>query len=363
MKFSCTQENFHRCLSAVGHIVTRNVSLPILNNVLIRAERGSIRLAATNLEIGMSCSLRGKVEEEGAFTVNGKLLADYVGLLPQDRVDVTQADKTLSIVSPRAKTNIRGLPAEEFPLIPTVKRGSALKLPGADLKAAIGRVIFAAASDEARPEISGVFFAIREKILTLAATDSYRLAESQVSLPAGARETRVIVPQRTLQEVLRTVSDEPVEIAVEENQALFAYDDIELTSRLIEGQYPDYAQIIPKEHATTIEVGHDEFIAAVKQASLFCKQGIYDVTLSYDGQSSLSVRSANAQAGEHETTITVKAKGDGQTIVFNYRYLLDGLASLVGDTAVLELGTASSPGLLRSKGATNALYLIMPIRQ
>lgn len=363
MKFSCTQENLHRALSIVGHIATRNISLPILNNVLIRAEQGAIRLSATNLEIGVHCVIRGKIETEGAFTVNGKLFADYISLLPKDRVDVVLEEKTLHVTAPGAKTGIRGIPAEEFPLIPAVKREQLIRVPGAELKSAISRTLFAAASDEARPEISGVLLLVQDKVLTLAATDSYRLSEQKISLADAGKNVRVIIPNRTLQEVLRTLGDEPVELAVDENQALFSYDDVELTTRLIEGQYPDYTQIIPKEFETTIEAPREEFITAVKQASLFCKQGVYDVTLEADGGKRLVIRAANAQAGEHETELTVTTKGNGLTIVFNFRYLLDGLLSLGAETVTLELGSSASPGLLRPKGNQQSLYLIMPIRQ
>lgn len=348
----------------VGHIATRNISLPILNNVLVRAERGLVRLSATNLEIGVSCVIRGKVESEGAFTVNGKLLADYVSLLPKDRVDIELVEKALHIAAPGAKTTLRGMAPEEFPLIPAVKREHMLAVPGADLRAALGRVIFAAASDEARPEISGVLLIAKDTTLTLAATDSYRLAEATLTLGTPtAAEVRAIVPHRALQEVLRTVGDGVVEIAVEESQALFVYNDIELTTRLIEGQYPDYGQIIPKEHETSLDLEREDLVAAVKQASLFCKQGIYDVTLECDGERTLKVRAANAQSGDHETTLPAKVTGKPITIVFNFRYLLDGVGGMSGDTIVLELGSAASPGLLRPKTGHGYRYLIMPIRQ
>lgn len=363
MKFSCTQENLHRGLQIVGHVATRNVSLPILNNVLLKAERGSLRLTATNLEIGVSCLVRAKVDQEGAFTVNGKLFADYVALLPAERIDIELEEKALVVTAPQAKTTIRGQPAEEFPLIPAVKRTKVIRLPGADLKAAITRTIFAAAADEARPEISGIFLGTHDQTLTLAATDSYRLAEQKLKLSGTIPDLRAIVPQRALQEVLRTAGDDPVEIAVEENQARFGYNDVELTTRLIEGQYPDYQQIIPRDHELTLEVTREEFVTAVKQASLFCKQGIYDVTLEVDGQRVLRIRAANAQAGEHETRLTAKMQGKPLAIVFNYRYLLDGLSSLPTETVSLELGTPASPGLLRPKGSAASLYLIMPIRQ
>ncbi len=363
MQFSCTQENLHRGLTTVSHLATKNISLPILNNVLIRAERGSIRLTATNLEIGVSCLLRGKVESEGGFTVNGKLFSDYIGLLPKDRIDVVLDDKALKITAPGAKTTIRGIPAEEFPLIPQVKRDNTFTVPGPALRSAIARVIFAAAADEARPEISGVLLVVHDKTLTLAATDSYRLAEQRVGLPTTAKDARIILPSRTLQEVLRTLGDEPVAISIDENQALFAYDDVEMTTRLIEGQYPDYTQIIPQEHQTTIEIGREELMNAIKQASLFCKQGIYDVTLESDGEKSLTVRAANTQAGEHEKVLTTKTTGEPVSIVFNYRYLLDGLGSMTSESVVLEFGGPANPGLVRPQGVKQTLYLIMPIRQ
>lgn len=363
MKFTCTQENLNRGLQAVGRVASRNVTLPVLNNVLIQASTGGVRLAATNLEVGVSCTIRGKVEIAGAFTANARLLADYVALLPKDRVEVALEGKTLKLTAPNAKTTMRGVPAEEFPLIPPVSRARLLRLPSPELKVAAQRVLFAAASDEARPEISGVLFTCDGQTLTLAATDSYRLAEQHLTLGQAGPELKAILPHRALQELLRVLGDGPVEIAFDENQVLFATDDLELTSRLIEGQYPDYRQIIPTESAVTLQAARDELVAAIRQASLFGKQGVYDVTLAFDGQKTLAVRAASAQAGEAEATLPVHGKGEPVTIVFNHRYLLDGLTSFSTDAVTLGLGTPASPGVLRPKGDARGLYLIMPIRQ
>lgn len=363
MKFTCTQENLHRGLQVVGHVASRNVTLPILNNVLLQASPGSIRLVATNLEIGISCTVRGKVETEGSFTVNAKLLADYVSLLPKDRVDVELEGKTLRLTTPQARTTMRGLAADEFPLIPPVGGQRTLRLAGPALKTAIQRVLFAAANDEARPEISGVYFMSGQRALTLAATDSYRLAEQRVALTEDAPEVRAILPQRALQELLRALGDEPVAGAFDDNQARFTFNDVEFTTRLIEGQYPDYRSIIPNETPVTFELDRESLITAVRQASLFGKQGIYDVTLAYDGARTLAVRAASAQAGESETSVSVKGTGDATTVVFNYRYLLDGLTSFSSEAVSVGLGTPASPGLLKPKGDEHSLYLIMPIRQ
>jgi len=364
MKISCTQENLNKGLNNVSHIASKNVSLPILNNVLIKAEKGTIKLITTNLEIGINCQIRGKVEKEGEITVQAKLLNDYVNSLPSERVDLEAKDNKLEIKCGKARTVIKASSTEEFPLIPKVEKKEDYEVNTSEIKKAITQVIFATASDESRPEISGVYLKPAKEKIIIAATDSYRLAEKRVKNNKTSAGEAVIIPTRTLQELNRILTEdiEGVNFYINENQILFTFDGIELVSRLIEGQYPDYKQIIPSDHKTKLVLSTQKFIKIVKTTSLFCQPGINDVNLSVK-EKKLTVSASNSQLGENVSSLAAEIEGDDNEIVFNYRYLLDGLSSIDSEEVILELSDCNSPGLIKPKEDKDYLYIIMPIRQ
>lgn len=367
MKFVCTQENFSRGLSTVSHVASKNVTLPILNNLLIRAGANQIELLSTNLEIGITASIRGKVEQEGAYTVPARLLDDYISVLPQENISLELTDNGLLIKSQRSRTLVKGSPAEDFPIIPTLKREKTVRVEAASLRRALGQVLFAAATDEMRPEISGVYVAISGKTMTLVATDSYRLAEKTVSCDNTSKSAiQVIVPLPTLHELVRILGDDSGEVALalDENQILFDYNEIHLISRLVEGTYPDYKQIIPTTSQHRAEIDVAELTKVIKAASLFCKPGINDVTLTLKpDEKQAAISAANSQAGESTSTVDAKLGGGEIAVVFNYRYLLEGLAALGSETAIIELTSGTNPGLLKPAGADDYRHIIMPIRQ
>ena len=256
MKFTCTQENLYRGLSRVAHVANKSATLPILNNVLIRAEDGGINLNTTNLEIGIKTLIRGKVKEGGEFTTQAKLLFDYVALLPKENIEIELNEQTLHLTCQNYKTSIKGLPTTDFPVIPEITKEKAVKIKSSTLKRALTQVIFAVTLDESRPEISGVLLSFSGNILTLVGTDSYRLAEKKIKIESELpSDLKVIVPLKTMQEVLRILTDETdqeVVIYINESQILFQLDsEVELISRLIDGNYPDYEQIIPTANKTT----------------------------------------------------------------------------------------------------------------
>ncbi|MHA1757638.1 MAG: DNA polymerase III subunit beta [Promethearchaeota archaeon] len=373
MKISCTQENLNQGLFIVSHIAGKNINLPILNNILLKTESGVLKLFATNLEIGISCIIRGKIEEEGEFTVPAKIISDYVNLLPKERVDIQLEDQNLKIECNNFKTKIRGVSATDFPLIPQIEKENPYICDAGALKQALAQVIFAVSSNETRPEISGVLFDFSggdNATLTVAATDSYRLAERKIDLGSGARNIKIIVPARTVQELLRIlggvkeVEDSNLKIFIEENQILFVYDNIELVSRLIEGQYPDYQQIIPREFKTQIKVSTAELLKAVKTASLFSRSGIYDITLNFDPHSKeIVVSSVNNQLGENISRVDAEIQGENNSIILNYHYLVDGLNNINSPETTLELIESDNPCILRPFEDKKYLYIIMPIKQ
>jgi len=368
MKISCTQENLTRGLNIINHLAVKNANLPILNNVLVKTKEGGITLSATNLEIGINCSVRSKIEQEGVFTVPAGLLTNFVSLLNnEEKVDIELINKELIIRSGNQETKIKGEDASDFPLIPEVPREEKYLTKTQDLKEALSQVVFATSLDETRIEISGILFNFNKNGLTLAATDSYRLAEKKIASQEKSKERQLIIPQRTAAELLRilaVVNSEEVQIFTNENQILFIMDQVEVVSRLIEGNYPDYTQIIPKDSKTTIIVTKSELIKVVKRAALFSKTGINDVNLEFNTEKQkIIIKAASSQLGENSNQQEAVIKGDNNNIVFNYRYLLDGLNNISGEKIIIKISDSSNPGVFQGEEAEDYLYIIMPIKQ
>ncbi len=382
MKVSCTQENLNQGLIVVSHIASRSSSLPILGNVLVSAAQNTITLSTTNLEIGVTCVVRGTVEQDGAFTVHSRLLADYINLLPKERVDITapqsgDVDQVLGVVCKKNKTTIKGQQAADFPLIPEIDKKNPYTVEYKTFRQALGQVVFSAATSETRPEIMGVLFSFSKDTLTLAATDSYRLAEKKIPItagPASAQSQQVIVPAKTVQELQRVIGGSKdgaalaevssVQIYVADSQILFTFGGVELVSRLIEGQYPDYTQIIPERGNTVLSASAAELVAAAKAASLFARSGIFDISLSFEPETGeLVVSSGNTQLGENTSRVLGNVSGDTNTTNLNFRYLLDGLQNANSDQVEVSIIDSASPVLVRPVGDDSYRYIVMPIKQ
>ncbi|MBI3963889.1 MAG: DNA polymerase III subunit beta [Candidatus Kerfeldbacteria bacterium] len=367
LKVTCTRENLLEGLTRVTHIAGKNASLPILSNVLLRAHEGRLTLVTTNLEAGIRTYIRGKVEREGELTVPAALLTEYVTLLPNDVVTLEATESTLDVTTKERTSKVKGMPADEFPVLPDIEQPDHVAVDSALLRQAISQVAFAVATDDARPEISGVYLQLRGKAMTLVATDSYRLCERSLPLAqAAGRDLSVILPVRTLHELSRILdASAGTQIALSENQVRFTIGETELISRLIEGQYPDYQQIIPTESATTVTCDVDALVQAVRSTSLFCKSGINDVVLTVEtDKQRIVIQATNAQVGESTSVVgTDRIDGTALKIVFNYRYLLEGLQSLDAPQATIRLVDQSSPGVIRPAEETGYLYLLMPIKQ
>ena len=359
MKFSCTQENLQHGVSLVSHITSRNVNLPILNNVLIEAKEDGVELVATNLEIGVRVTVRGKVETPGSFTVPAQVFANYIGVIAAEKVDVEQQDVDLHIRAGKQNTKIKGEQATEFPLIPDVDEKNAVTIPANELRTALSQVLVATSTDDSRPELTGALFQIGKKEIVVASTDSYRLAERKiVTFEDGAEGKTVIVPAAAMQELVR--------IFFSDSQAKFVTEDAELTTRLIEGVFPDYQQIIPQESRTTVIVNREKLKKGIKAASLFSKSGIHDVNIHFSPEKQeLTLTAVNNQVGENVTKVEAEINGESNNTIFNHRYLLDGLSQVTSEKAQLRLVDNASPGVLRPHGenAEEYIYIIMPIKQ
>lgn len=387
MKITCTQENLNQGLGFVSHIASKNTSLPILSNVLIKAEKGSLSLTTTNLEMGINCLVRGKIDKDGSYTVSSKLFNDYVSLLPNQKIEIELKDDFLEIKCEDQDTKIKGNSAEEFPLIPQVEKKNPYTCKISDLLNALSQVIFAVSISETRPEISGIYFNFSDNLLTLTATDSYRLAEKKIKLKEKGKEAKeVIIPARTIMELFRILSglvgagettaeegnNNKLEIYFEDNQVLFVVNNVELVSRIIEGQYPNYKQIIPTSHKTRAIIGVADFIKAVKTAALFSRTGIYDINLEFKAGKFI-VSSTNNQLGENKSKLESKIDGEDNKIIVNFRYLLDGLQNIDSSDVIFEMIDLNNPCLLRpvesldekkeAIASEDYLYIVMPIKQ
>jgi len=376
MKISVTRENLHQGLSIASHLTSKNVNLPILQNVLVKAEGGTIRFTTTNLEVAVNCSVRGKVDDQGEYTVPSKLFYDYVSLLPNETVSMETDGENLHVACGTHKTRMNGLPASEFPLVPAVQWTRSFKIPVEEFKSALSRVLFATATNESRPELTGVCMKFvkgdGESRLVLAATDSYRLSEVIIPLVSEVTdEYRLIVPARTLAEVNRILSvfkddvESPSSVVMSssDNQIVFGYGPVELISRVIEGNYPDYVQIIPRQFRTEAILDREDFVKAVKAASLFSRAGLFDITLSLEPGGKLSVRAVDATRGENTVHCPADVTGDANTVTLNYRYLLDGLNAMDADKILFQMIDAGNPCVVTPHGKQGFLYIVMPIRQ
>lgn len=365
MKISCTQENLAKGLGIVGRSVGTRTTLPVLNNILLKTEKGGLKIAATDLEIGISTWIGAKVDDEGAITIPAKLLVDYINTNSDKTISFAMKDLTVHFESEHFKANIKGIEASEFPVIPTVKKEKEIEVLKVDFERAISKVIIAAALEESRPVLAGIYIYGKDSKIKIVATDSYRLAEETVSLTNKlAGDVSFIVPQRTMAEVLRILPQAPEKIKIYpgENQVEFVLGETVIVSRLIEGSFPDYNQIIPKNSKTIVKVNVPEFSNAIKMASLFARESANNIKLKFASPNKLSVIASSPHLGDNVSEVTSQIKGDDLEIAFNAKFILDVLQGIREQEITLELSSSMAAGLIKGIKDTNYLYVIMPLR-
>jgi len=373
MKLSCIQENLNRGLGVVGRAVATRTTLPITNNVLLATEKSRLKLAATNLEMAISCWIGAKVEEEGAITVPARLLSDFISSLPSEKVDISLSPqtKTLGLKCARFEARISGIDAKDFPPIPKVAEGITTKVEVEALRQGITQVVFAAATEESRPVLTGVDAKFEGDLLTLAAADGFRLAVYKLPLAeAVSQETEVIIPARTLAELNRLIAEqeEAVEVTVNPNkgQALFRLKNIELVSQLIQGTFPNYAQLIPQSYTTRAVISVADFLRATKTASIFARDGsgIIRLVVAPGGEltpGKVVVSARSEEIGDDVGEIDAVVEGEEAKIAFNGKYLTDVLSVLHEAQVALETTSPSSPGVIRPVGVDNYIHVVMPM--
>jgi DNA polymerase-3 subunit beta len=362
MKLQVTRENLNRALNSVARVANSRGTLPILANVLIKTTNNRLSLSATNLDIAITHFIGAKVSNEGSITVPARLMQDFVGSLPDGVIELDLQDTKLHVSTDQYKSVVNGIVADDFPAMPAISGGNKWSVPGPDFKKALQQVAFAASADETRPVLTGILIRTTDGVLTMAATDSYRLAEKK--LGGNKQDVQMLIPASAMQDLLRAVGDneDQIKITHDDQQALFQVGDIELVTRLLDGKYPDYTKLIPKTFASKATLKKADLINVTKVSSLFARESAGSVTIELSKEAKqLSIRSVASQLGENTATADAKVTADG-SITLNSRYLLDALGALDGETVVFGFNGKLEPTLLHDPDEGTYRHIIMPLK-
>ncbi|MEK7598122.1 MAG: DNA polymerase III subunit beta [Patescibacteria group bacterium] len=387
MKIICTRENFKKAIFNSERVVSKQTTLPILNNILFETEKGGLKLSATNLEMGVEVRIGAKIEKEGKISIPARLLSNFINTLPaksaEENIFLETNDQGLKIKSGATRATIKGLPATEFPLIPRKTAEFLLKLPGTTLKNTILQVINCAAINETRQELTGVNLFLTEEELFFAATDSFRLAEKRLKISNEntapedykkfiEKKNNIIIPANTLIELSRIISNNEegaVNIAIEDSQIFFEVNGTNIISRLINGKYPEYKNIIPKEFKTRGVIEKEMFQGAVKMASFFSAGKANELTLKIDPQKkNNTIEARSTEVGENTSELELEVTGQLQEVIFNARYLLDGINTISTSKVAILINSSTAPVALKEINEQTGeilddyVYIVMPIK-
>ncbi len=373
MRVSCLQENLAKGLSTVGRAVATRSTLPVLSNVLLATDNSRLKLSATNLELGINCWIGAKVEQDGAVTVPARLLMDFVNSLPPERIDMELQTRTqtLHLRCGRFEANIKGIDAQEFPIVSATDEDHTVRIEPQTLRDMISQVIIAAATDESRPVLTGVLTELSGTTVTMAAADGYRLSVRSSALSGNAgTEAKVIIPARALQELARISSEEqePIRVIVSpaRSQAFFRLSNIDLITQLVDGSFPDFRQIMPKHHNTRTVLSTAEFLKAIRLAALFARDNNNIVRLRIEGAGELApgkvvISATSSELGSNNGELEATITGDPIEVALNARYLTDVLNVIDSAEVAIETTAATSPVLVSPVGGEDFRHVIMPM--
>ncbi len=365
MKVILDQQLLLSCLKTVSRAVSTTNTLPVLGNILLKAEGKKLHFAATNQEMYIQTSCDAAIKNEGSLTVPAKLLTSYISLLPNtDEVTISATgDNALEIKSKASRTKIKGIPESEFPDLPAVTGGVSIALPVPAFHSLVHKVSFAAQENASRPVLGGVFVAIEGTNVRMAATDSYRLSEVELKTEKAAEPVNCLIPVRALLEADRlSQKEETIELKITANQIAIQAGSTTLGSRLIDGVFPDYKAIIPKKHLTSAVLDRGELELAVRRLSIFARQNNQHMKLDI-GSDSVRVTSDSTEIGEDESTISATVTGASNVMALNADYLLEVLsAASSADSVIIEMQEKMNPAVIKIKGRDDFLHLIMPLK-
>ena len=372
MKIEILKINLKKALDIVEKITRKNITLPALSNVLLSVEGNFLRLDATNLEISVSWWILAKIEEEGKVAIPATFFSNLINLLTDEKIKLETQNKNLLLKTQNQTTQIHGIDPEEFPIIPKIEKEEIIIISNKKLLESLEQVIEIPSVSQVRPEISGIYFSFKKDTLKIVSTDSFRLAEKGISLKTKSKkDISFIVPQDAVRELMNILGQEDGNTIIyfSQNQILFenerkedSHPRIQILSRLIEGEYPNYQEIIPKKYKTQVIVKKDELENKLKQAGLFSGK-ISEVKLNIDvKKKKIKIYSESPEIGKNESYISAKIKGEDMDVSFNYKFLISGLQNIKSSEVILELNGDDGPGVLKPVGDENYIYVSMPIK-
>lgn len=367
MKITCTKELLSHAVQIVQKAVATKAQMPILTGIYMTAADNILELQATDYEIGVSCKIEAEVEEPGSVVLSGRYFQEVVRKLPGDRIEISSnnEDRTIKITSNFAQFNLLCLPAEEFPVLKPLAGDTVFQIRDNILRELIKKTVFACANDEARPIFTGGLLEVNNHDVTMVATNTHRLALKKDMIDRFDGNIKMIIPAKILNELARVmVSDVPsnVTISCQRNQIGFAFDNVYILSRLIEGQFPDYNRVIPPNFATTVTINTDQFLDAVERVSLLARDGEYNVIKLSFRNNSVIITSNNPDIGKAEENVNASIDGNELDIAFNAKYVTDILKNISSDQLTFSLNTPLSPASVKPLDDPNYTYIITPVR-
>lgn len=365
MKLQVLQENLSRSLNIASRFASTRAQLPVLSNISLSAKKNKLLVAATNLEMSVSLPVGAKVEKEGGITVPARVVTDLVSNLPPGQVSLESAKEQLKISAQNFKSVVSGMNPSDFPAVPEAVSGKVLKLPKDAFLDALSSVLFAVSIDETRPVLTGVLIIFKEEEIVFVATDGFRLSQAKIKQKSGLKTQKVILPKNALSEFVRlTNEEEEVSFSFNEaeSQAIFGLENATLASRVIEGNFPDFEKIIPRESIYQISADKEEVLRAVKLSSVFARDAANVVKMKVK-EEAVEFLAQSPTHGSQKTEVDAKIEGGKNLeISFNFRFLEDFLNAVRGEEVQIELSSANAPGVFTNPSDPNFLHLIMPVR-
>ncbi|MCX6722087.1 MAG: DNA polymerase III subunit beta [Candidatus Staskawiczbacteria bacterium] len=372
MKVEILKENLKSGLSVVEKIVGKNLSLPILDNVLLNTEDNFLSLSATDLETAIKIWILTKIIKKGKVVVPAKFLSSFVSLLPNEKILLEEKKQGLSVECKNFRNQIQGFNPEEFPLIPEFKNLEYLEVDNRKFCQGLAQIADIASPSQSRPEISGIYFIFTKNLVKIVATDSFRLAEKNITLEEPVKkDITFILPQKPAREIINTLGEKEgkIKIYFSSNQTMFefpmkeaAHPQVQITSRLIEGEYPNYEEIIPKKFKTHVIVKRDEFLNQIKAASLFSGK-INEIKIKVNPQNKeIEISAQDPDIGESQSIVSAKIEGEVIEASFNHKFLIDGLLNIKSSEVIFDLSKEEGPCVLKPVGDASYIYVVMPIK-
>lgn len=363
MKVTLLTRDFSKMLATGSRFVASRANLPILSNVLLKATKAKLEVMATDLEVSFCGKLGAQISDDGEIALNAKTLSEIISSLGTENVELSSEGENVTISAEGFKSNVNALNTADYPTIATDISESALTLQTKSFIPALTKVLFAISTDEARPTLTGVLFLFRKNEMILVASDGFRLSQKRFDIETGMEETKLIIPKRILSEIprLSTGSDVLFEIKKDDNQVVFGLPETVMSSRVIEGDFPNVERIIPKETRVTVNVSKDDLARAVKLSSVFARDNANTLKLTIK-KDSLTISAESSKSGQEELSISARVEGEEMELLFNYRYIEEFLSVVGGESVEIKAKDATTAVLFLDPKDAHFLHLIMPVR-